>query len=132
LWVFAKSGLCNLATSFAFLLIGLKTDIELLYSYAPYVIVAFAAILVARFLSVYPIVALTRIMGERLPSSWNKVLAFARLRGAVSVALAISLPESNYKAVITAMVFGVVLISLVIQAEILNNYLRKESVEEQL
>ena len=93
---------------------------------------AFAAILVARFLSVYPIVALTRIMGERLPSSWNKVLAFARLRGAVSVALAISLPESNYKAVITAMVFGVVLISLVIQAEILNNYLRKESVEEQL
>jgi CPA1 family monovalent cation:H+ antiporter len=121
-----------LATSFAFLLIGLKTDLELLYAYAPYVIVAFAAILVARFVSVYPIVALTRMMGEKLPSSWNRVLAFAGLRGAVSVALALSLPESNYKAAITAMIFGVALISLVIQAEILNVYLKRESEEEQL
>ena len=121
-----------LATSFAFLLIGLKTDIELLYAYAPYVIMAFVAILVARLLSVYPIVALTRMLGERLPSSWNKVLAFAGLRGAVSVALVLSLPESNYKAIITAMVFGVVLISLAIQAEILKRYLKRESEEEQL
>jgi CPA1 family monovalent cation:H+ antiporter len=119
-----------LATSFAFLLIGLKTDIRLLYAYAPYVIVAFAAILVARLLSVYPIVALTRMLGEKLPVSWNKVLAFAGLRGAVSVALALSLPESDYKAVITAMVFGVVLISLVVQTEILSGYLKRESDEE--
>jgi CPA1 family monovalent cation:H+ antiporter len=69
----------------------LKTDIELLYAYAPYVIVAFAAILVARLISVYPIIALTRMLGERLPDSWNKVLAFAGLRGAVSVALVLSL-----------------------------------------
>ena len=55
-----------LATSFAFLLIGLKTSVELLYAYAPFVIVAFAAILVARLVSVYPIVALTRMLGERL------------------------------------------------------------------
>jgi CPA1 family monovalent cation:H+ antiporter len=121
-----------LATSFAFLLIGLKTDVKLLYVFAPYVIVAFAAILVARLLSVYPIVALTRIMGEKLPSSWNKVLAFAGLRGTVSVALVLSLPESNYKAVITAMVLGVALISLVVQAEILNGYLKRESDEQQL
>jgi CPA1 family monovalent cation:H+ antiporter len=121
-----------LATSFAFLLIGLKTDIELLYAYAPYVFVAFAAIVVARLVSVYPIVALTRMLGERLPVSWNKVLAFAGLRGAVSVALVLSLPESNYKAIITAMVFGVVLISLAIQAEILKRYLKRESEEEQL
>ncbi len=121
-----------LATSFAFLLIGLKADVELLYTYAPFVIVAFAAILVARLLSVYPIIALTRMMGERLPSSWNKVLAFGGLRGAVSVALVLSLPESNYKALITAMVFGVALISLVVQAEILNAYLKRESDEEQV
>jgi CPA1 family monovalent cation:H+ antiporter len=116
-----------LATSFALLLIGLKTDVRLLYIYAPYVIVAFAAILVARLLSVYPIVALTRMLGERLPNSWNKVLAFAGLRGAVSVALVLSLPESTYKDAITAMVFGVALISLIVQAEILNAYLKRQS-----
>lgn len=121
-----------LATSFAFLLIGLKTDITLLTVYAPYIVVAFAAILLARIISVYPILALTRMMGERLPSSWNKVVAFAGLRGAVSVALVLSLPESDYRAAITAMVFGVALTSLVVQAEILNGYLKRESDEQQL
>ena len=96
-------------------------------AYAPYVIVAFAAILVARFLSVYPIVALTGLMGEKLSSLSTNVLALGGLRGAVSVALVLSLPDSNYKTAITAMVFGVALLSLIIQAEILNVYLKRES-----
>jgi len=116
-----------LATSFAFLLIGLKTNLGLLYMYAPFVIVAFAAILVARLLSVYPIVALTNLLGEGLPSSWNWILGFAGLRGAVSVALVLSLPDSDYKNVITAMVFGVALISLTVQAGFLSHYLKSES-----
>jgi CPA1 family monovalent cation:H+ antiporter len=121
-----------LATSFAFLLIGLKTDFMLLSVYAPYIIVAFVAILVARILSVYPIVWLTRTMGEKLPSSWNRILAFAGLRGAVSIALALSIPVSIDKDAIIAMTFGVALISLIVQAEILNLYLKKESGEQLL
>ena len=116
-----------LATSFIFLLIGLKANITLLAEYAPFIIMAFVAILVARIISVYPIVWLTRIMGEKTPSSWNKVLGFAGLRGAVSIALVLSLPESSYKDVITAMTFGVALISLIVQAEILNAYLRHQA-----
>ena len=115
-----------LATSFIFLLIGLKANIMLLAAYAPYIIMAFVAILVARITSVYPILWLTRHMGEKIPSSWNKVLGFAGLRGAVSIALVLSLPESNYKDIITAMTFGVALISLIVQAEILNAYLKRE------
>ena len=115
-----------LATSFIFLLIGLKANITLLAQYAPFIFMAFVAILAARIISVYPIVWLTRIMGEKIPGSWNKVLGFAGLRGAVSIALVLSLPESNYKDVITAMTFGVALISLIVQAEILNAYLKRE------
>jgi CPA1 family monovalent cation:H+ antiporter len=118
-----------LATSFALLLIGLKADVRLLYSYAPYVIVAFVAILVARALSLYPVIRLTRLMGESFPSSWNKILAFAGLRGAVSIALVLSLPSSNYKDLITTMVFGVVLISLLLQAAFLNSYLKRHAEE---
>ena len=121
-----------LATSFAFLLIGLKTNISLLYVFAPYVIVAFGAILVARILSVYLIVPLTRLMGEKLPVSWNKVLAFAGLRGAVSIALVLSLPESNYRDLIAAMTFGVALISLIVQPEILNAFVKREFHEQLL
>ena len=116
-----------LTTSFIFLLIGLKANVVLLAAYAPFIIIAFAAILAARIISVYPIVWLTRIMGEKIPSSWNKVLGFAGLRGAVSIALVLSLPESNYKDIITAMTFGVALISLIVQAEILNAYLKREA-----
>ncbi|MGA8855957.1 MAG: sodium:proton antiporter, partial [Candidatus Bathyarchaeia archaeon] len=116
-----------LATSFAFLLIGLKTDFNLLVAFAPFIIVAFAAILVARILSVYPILWLAELLGEKIPSAWKRIVAFAGLRGAVSVALVLSLPQSSSGGTMTAMVFGVALLSLIIQAEILRAYVGKES-----
>jgi len=108
-----------MATSFAFLLIGLKADFALLIAYAPLILAAFLAILVARVVSVYPIIGLANVMRERIPRSWTRLLAIAGLRGAVSVALALSLPESSFKGTIVAMTFGVALLSLVVQAEIL-------------
>ena len=114
-----------MATSFAFLLLGLKADFGLLITFAPLIIVAFVAILVARMFSVYPIALFTAMLGERMPSSWTKVLTFAGLRGAVSVALALSLPESNFKGTIVAMTFGVALLSLIVQGEILQGYLKR-------
>jgi CPA1 family monovalent cation:H+ antiporter len=113
-----------LATSFAFLLIGLKTDFTLLITYGPTIIVAFLAILAARVISVYPMVGLAKIMREKIPHSWTRVVAFAGLRGAVSIALALSLPETPFKNMIVAMTFGVALLSLVVQAEIMQVYLR--------
>ena len=113
-----------MATSFAFLLIGLKTDFRLLVTYAPFIIAAFLAILVARVISVYPIIGLGKMMQEKIPHSWTKVIAFAGLRGAVSIALALSLPENGFKNTIVAMTFGVALLSLVVQAEIIQAYVK--------
>ena len=113
-----------MATSFAFLLIGLKTDFGLLMTFAPFIIAAFLAIVVARIISVYPIVGLAKMMRENIPHSWTRVIAFAGLRGAVSIALALSLPENPFKGTIVAMTFGVALLSLVVQAEIMQIYLR--------
>jgi CPA1 family monovalent cation:H+ antiporter len=113
-----------MATSFAFLLIGLKTDFTLLISYAPAIMVAFLAIVAARVISVYPVVGLAKMMREKIPHSWTRVIAFAGLRGAVSIALALSLPETRFKNMIVAMTFGVALLSLVVQAEVLQAYLR--------
>jgi CPA1 family monovalent cation:H+ antiporter len=114
-----------MATSFAFLLLGLKADFGLLITFAPFILAAFAAILVARIFSVYPITLFTALLGERMERSWTKVLAFAGLRGAVSVALALSLPESSFKGTIVAMTFGVALLSLIVQGEILQGYLKR-------
>jgi CPA1 family monovalent cation:H+ antiporter len=114
-----------MATSFAFLLLGLKVDFSLLVTFSPLIVAAFLVILIARFVSVYPIVWFTQLLGERIPTSWTKVLAVAGLRGAVSVALALSLPEGEFKDAIVAMTFGVALLSLVVQAEILQEYLKR-------
>jgi CPA1 family monovalent cation:H+ antiporter len=114
-----------MATSFAFLLLGLKADFGLLITFAPFILAAFAAILVARIFSVYPITLFTALLGERMERSWIKVQAFAGLRGAVSVALALSLPESSFKGTIVAMTFGVALLSLIVQGEILQGYLKR-------
>jgi len=114
-----------MATSVAFLLLGLKADLRLLFAYAPLIIAAFLAILVSRFVSVYPIVGLTNLTGEKIPSSWTKVLAMAGLRGAVSVALALSLPESTFKETVVAMTLGVAILSLIVQGELLQIRFRK-------
>ena len=114
-----------MAASFAFLLIGLKADFELLVAYLPFVAVAFLAILMARALSVYPIIGFTTLLGERVPPLWRRVLTFAGLRGAVSVALALSLPQSEFKDVIVAITFGVAILSLIVQAEALQVYVKR-------
>jgi len=73
------------------------------------------AILIARLVSVNPIVWFTQLLGERIPTSWTKVLAVAGLRGAVSVALALSVPKGKFEDAVVAMTFGVALLSLVVQ-----------------
>ena len=114
-----------MVTSFAFLLLGLKADISLLVTFTPFVIAAFGAILLGRVLSVYPIIGLSNLMGEKVPRSWIKILVGGGLRGVISVALALSLPEGfPFRETIVAMTFGVALISLIVQGEFLHAYLK--------
>lgn len=118
-----------MATSFAFLLLGLKANFQSLVAFAPLIVAAFLAVLVARIFSVYPITWCARLVGEKIPSSWTRVLAMAGLRGAVSVALALSLPESAFRDALVAMTFGVALLSLIVQAELLLIYLKRAKLE---
>jgi CPA1 family monovalent cation:H+ antiporter len=114
-----------MVTSFAFLLLGLKVDTSLLVAFAPLIIAAFLAIVAARVISVYPIVTLTSFIGEMIPSSYKKILAAAGLRGVISVALALSLPDGfPFREAIVAMTFGVALLSLIVQGEFIQFYVK--------
>lgn len=115
-----------LVTSLAFLLLGLRADLSLLVSYAPFIGAAFLAILFARIVSVYPIMGLSHVLGERISHAYTKLLAVSGLRGVISVALALSLPEGfPYREIIIAMTFGVALLSLVVQGEIVQIYMKR-------
>ena len=115
-----------IVTSFTFLLLGLKADVKLLIAFAPLIIAAFLAMLVGRALSVFPIVGLMSVLREKIPGSWTRVLGVAGLRGVVSVALALSLPDTfPQKEAIIAMTFGVALLSLIVQGELLQVYVKR-------
>jgi CPA1 family monovalent cation:H+ antiporter len=47
------------------------------------------------------------------------------MRGAVSVALVASLPESDFKATLETITFGVVLSSLILQYIVLTGYIKR-------
>jgi CPA1 family monovalent cation:H+ antiporter len=102
-----------LANSFIFLLIGLQINLNSLFENWQLILWAIAAILVARAVGVY---TLSRL-GQEIPLKWQHVLYWGGLRGAISLALALSLPLElgTASSQIQVMAFGVVLFTLLVQ-----------------
>jgi Na+:H+ antiporter len=114
-----------LAESVAFISIGLTLNPLEIVRYAPLVVIAFAAVLAARYVSVEALlVPLSRLVGP-VPRSWRNVISLAGIRGAVSAALALSLPDFPFKSEVVAVTFGVILLSLLVQTKLLSHYARR-------
>jgi CPA1 family monovalent cation:H+ antiporter len=110
------------ANSFIFLLIGLRIELPLLFTNWPLILWAIIAVLVARAVGVY---GLSRL-GADIPSKWQHVLYWGGLRGAISLALALSLPDSlGSSNEIQVMAFGVVLFTLVVQGMTMSPLVRR-------
>jgi CPA1 family monovalent cation:H+ antiporter len=110
--------LAFLANSVVFLLIGLNVDLPQLWANMGAIIVAVLAVLVSRALVVYGLSWLAQKTGKspHFPLQWRHVLFWGGLRGAISLALALSLPVTlPYRAELQAMTFGVVLFTLMAQ-----------------
>ncbi len=110
-----------LANSLIFLLIGLALDLDSLVRAWWVILVAFASSLAGRALSVYTLSPLLR-GGMRIPSRFRPVMVWGGLRGALSLALALSLPLTTEggepfpeRGLLLAMTFGVVGLSLLLQ-----------------
>lgn len=96
-----------------FLLVGLQVRLDQLPPLAARLLVVAVAILVGRTLMVLVITALRR---DLWPWSWQVALVWAGLRGALSLALALSLPaEVAQQREILILSFGFIFISLVLQ-----------------
>jgi CPA1 family monovalent cation:H+ antiporter len=117
------------ANSAAFLYLGATMDLTKIAGHVPLIALAFAAVLAARAASTYPILAATnrivRRESDRIPLAWKHVVVLGGMRGAVSVALVASLPESEFKSTLETITFGVVLSSLVIQYILLTSYVKR-------
>jgi len=104
-----------LANSLVFLLIGLTTDVNVMIANWEAIVWAIAAAMIARFVSIYGF----SLFSREIPSKWKHILFWGGLRGAIALALALSLPETGPLAIergrLQAMAFGLVLFSLLVQ-----------------
>ena len=102
--------------SLVFLLIGLEIHLrELLENWAS-VLLAIGAVLLGRVLSVYLLVPLSNRFAEKIPLRWQHVAVWGGLRGALALALALSLNSTfPCREQILNLTFGVVIFSILVQ-----------------
>lgn len=111
-WDYAGFGV----NTFIFLLIGVEIALETLWQILPSVLMAVLAYQIGRLLAVYPLLSLLRWLDRPIPLRWQHVLFVGNIKGSLSMALALSLPLTiDDRSTLIAIVFGVVLLSLVIQ-----------------
>jgi CPA1 family monovalent cation:H+ antiporter len=111
--------------SLVFLLIGLEIQLRFLLSYALPILLAVSAMMAARLLVTYgTFIGLNRFI-QSIPWRWQHVMFWGGLRGAVSIALALSLPANLPDRVqLVAMTFGAVTFSLLVQGLTISKVLK--------
>ncbi len=102
--------------SLIFLLIGLQIHLDELLRFAPLIGIGILALFAGRILAIYPLAwALNAALKARLPMKWMHILVWGNLKGALSMALVMSLPaDVPYRKELLVTIFGVVLFSLLV------------------
>jgi CPA1 family monovalent cation:H+ antiporter len=111
--------------SLVFLLIGLEVHIDALaHAWRP-VLFAIAAVLIGRSFSVYLLVPVSNLFAEKIPVRWQHVIVWGGLRGALALALALSLDNTfPYRDRLLDLTFGVVVFSILAQGLTMKPLLR--------
>jgi CPA1 family monovalent cation:H+ antiporter len=111
--------------SLVFLLIGFQVNVRQLVGVAGPVLVALLAVLVSRAVVVYGLAWLMR-RRHVLPLSYRHVLFWGGLRGAISLALVLSLPATfPDREMLQVMTLGVVVLTLLGQGTTMNLLIRR-------
>ncbi|MEO8246099.1 MAG: sodium:proton antiporter [Chloroflexota bacterium] len=127
-----------LLTALVFLLVGLAISIEQLAQAAVPIAWAILAILIGRAIVVYALLGGTSILisdryHRAIPRAWLHVMFWSGLRGAVSVAMALSLPVGfPQRGLLQEITFGVVLFTLLVQGTTTELLIRRLHVGAQI
>jgi len=120
--------LAFLVNSVVFLLIGIEAAFINWGQRAVLALVASLIVLVGRA-AIYPISLLVNRIGGNIPRSWQHVLVWGGLRGALSMALVLGISPRfrymQYRDVLVAATFGAVLFSLLVQGSTVGVMLRR-------
>jgi CPA1 family monovalent cation:H+ antiporter len=115
-----------------FILVGAALPAWTLLPVAWLVLATFVIMLVTRAAPVYGLLALAAYRGPPIPWPWRHLTLWAGLRGALSVALALSVADLNgVDHRVSAVAYGVVLLSLLVQGALLTPVTRSLRIEAQ-
>jgi CPA1 family monovalent cation:H+ antiporter len=122
--------LAFVANSLVFLLIGLEVNIPQITAHLGPIVMAVLAVMASRALVVYGLTWLANLPGlplrSQVPWVYQHVLFWGGLRGAISLALALSLPPALAdRDLLRIMTFGVVLFTLLAQGTTMQLLLRR-------
>jgi CPA1 family monovalent cation:H+ antiporter len=118
-----------IANSFLFLLLGIQIGESNLFPALPGIGWTLLAVVVGRVLMTYLFLPLHDMLARRIPSSqekvlrvlpalrlvprvWRPLIVLSGLRGALSIALVLSLPNFAQRGLLATIVYGVVLVTL--------------------
>jgi CPA1 family monovalent cation:H+ antiporter len=106
--------------------IGMQLDVRLLIGEAPSILLALVALHVGRAVAVYACFSLLGFVSrEQVPRRYQHVMVLGNIKGALSMAAALALPQDlPYRGRIITIVFGVTFVTLVMQALPLRRVLR--------
>lgn len=106
----------EILNSVLFLLIGLEVIVlRFEVGHATAAIIAIPIMLIGRFVSVLIPVQVMRTLGYKFSYGTVRILTWGGVRGGISVALALSLPEVEHKATILTATYIVVVFSIIVQ-----------------
>ncbi len=112
-------------TSLVFLLMGLELDMPSLLSRWQLIVLAFCAVAASRVVAVFLPLPLLKWFGQPLSLKRATVLWWGGLRGALSMVLVLSLPETlPGRDTLIAMTYGVVILSVVVQGSTMGMLLK--------
>ncbi len=113
------------ANTIAFIFIGLGLEVATFGKYLPFIGLTFIAMLLARLISIHTVIVTTSRFISPLSRSQTNIIWLGGVKGAVSAALALSLPSSNFRNIIVAITFGAILLSLIVQTRLFSFYVEK-------
>jgi CPA1 family monovalent cation:H+ antiporter len=115
-----------LASTVLFVLVGIRLPVDRLLANVELILVASVLVLFVRAASVYPVIHLVnRTSSGAIPFEYQHVLVWGGMHTVIPIALYLSLPnQMPYHATLGALVFGVALLSIVIQGFLMPYVLR--------
>jgi len=109
--------LAYLANVLIFLMVGMQIDLATLWASIDLIVLVVVGMLISRAIVIFGVVPLVgKIPGiEPIGRPYQMVMYWGGLRGAIALAIVLSLPPFEYKDTLIAVVMGAVLFTLVVQ-----------------